>query len=68
METFFEILFEFVVVGIFIFPGAGYRWFISRLWNSNKTYKDFRNDDAYLNGIVGVLVTALIIITIVVIK
>ena len=59
-----EIIFETIIILIFRYPGAGIRWLISRIWKSNKKFKDFLKEDAYLNGITGLLVLALIIILI----
>ena len=59
-----EIILETIIILIFRYPGAGMRWLISRIWKSNKKFKDFLKEDAYLNGIIGLLVLALIIILI----
>ena len=61
MEAIFEILFEIIIIGLFTMPGAFYRWLISRLWFSKKTFKDFSNEDGHLNGILGLLITVLLI-------
>tara|TARA_R110002050_G_scaffold145456_1_gene270961 strand:- start:372 stop:575 length:204 start_codon:yes stop_codon:yes gene_type:complete len=59
-----EIILETIIILIFRYPGAGIRWLISRIWKSNKKFKEFLKEDSYLNGIIGLLVLALIIISI----
>jgi hypothetical protein len=59
-----EIIFEVFIILIFRYPGAGIRWLFSRIWNSKKEFKDFLKDEPYVNGIIGLLVLALIIFSI----
>ena len=59
-----EIILETIIILIFRYPGAGIRWLISRIWKSNKKFKEFLKEDSYLNGTIGLLVLALIIISI----
>jgi hypothetical protein len=59
-----EVIFETIIILIFRYPGAGIRWLVSRIWNSNKNFKDFLKDDSYLNGIIGLLFLALVIFSI----
>ena len=59
-----EIILETIIILIFRYPGAGIRWLISRIWKSNKKFKEFLKEDSYLNGIIGLLVLALIIVSI----
>tara|TARA_R110002110_G_scaffold54448_5_gene156310 strand:+ start:601 stop:801 length:201 start_codon:yes stop_codon:yes gene_type:complete len=63
-----EIILETIIILIFRYPGAGIRWLFSRIWNSNKSFKDFLKDDSYKNGIIGLLFLALIILSITQIK
>lgn len=63
-----EIIFEAVIILIFRYPGAGIRWLLSRIWNSKKEFKDFLKDEPYVNGIIWLLVLALIILSITQIK
>ena len=51
-----EAIFEMIIILIFSYPGASFRWFISRFWKSKKTFKEFLKDDSYMNGIIGLLV------------
>jgi len=51
-----EIILETIIILIFRYPGAGTRWLFSRIWKSKKNFKDFLNDEPYVNGIVGLLV------------
>lgn len=57
----FEIIFEFLLIWLLIYPGAGVRWLISRLWKSKKPFKDFVNEDGYMNGSIGLMTLGLII-------
>lgn len=59
-----EIIFETIIILIFRYPGAGIRWLFSRMWKSKKSFKEFLKDDSYINGIIGLLFLALIIISI----
>ena len=36
-----EIIFETIIILILRYPGAGLRWLFSRLWNSDKNFKEF---------------------------
>ncbi len=56
-----EFIFEIILQLIFIYPGAAIRWTISRLWKSEKTFKEFVNDDYYMNGGIGLMTLGLII-------
>jgi len=60
-----EVIFETLIILIFRYPGAGLRWAVSRLWKSKKTFKDFLEEDSYINGIIGLLVIGLTITAIV---
>jgi hypothetical protein len=57
VDVIFESLF-FIVV--FSFPGAFVRWLVSRLWRSKKTLKEFLNDDFERNGLLTVLIIAVV--------
>ena len=57
-----EVVLEVLIIILFRYPGAGLRWAVSRLWKSDKTFKDFLNDDAYINGTIGLLFLAAIVI------
>ena len=59
-----EIIFETIIILLFRYPGAGIRWLVSKIWKSNKSFKEFLEGDSYINGIVGLLFLALIIISI----
>ena len=59
-----EIILETIIILIFRYPGAGIRWLVSRTWHSNKRFKDFLKDDSYMNGIIGLLFLALIILSV----
>ncbi|MDR6301900.1 hypothetical protein GGR31_002575 [Mesonia maritima] len=50
-----DIIFETIIILIFRYPGAGIRWLISRIWKSNKKFKEFLNEDSYTNGIIALL-------------
>jgi hypothetical protein len=63
-----EIILEVFIILIFRYPGAGIRWLFSRIWNSKKEFKDFLKDEPYINGIIGLLVLTLIILSITQIK
>lgn len=55
-----EIIFETIVILILRYPGAAIRWSITRLWNSDKKFKEFLKEDAFINGIVSLIFIALI--------
>lgn len=57
-----EVVLEVLIIILFRYPGAGLRWAVSRLWKSDKTFKDFLNEDAYINGTIGLLFLAAIVI------
>ena len=57
-----EIIFETIIILILRYPGAGIRWLFSRLWKSDKSFKDFLKDDAFISGVVSLLIIATIII------
>ena len=57
-----EIIFETIIILILQYPGAGIRWFISRLWKSDKNFKEFLKEDAFINGIFSLLFIAAIIV------
>ena len=57
-----EFLFEILAYIIFSYPGAGFRWLISRLWKSEKTFKEFHDENIELNGVLGIIIIALPII------
>lgn len=59
-----EFVLEIITYFVFLYPGAAIRWLISRLWNSKKTFKEFAEDDAYLNGGTGMLFLALVIVSV----
>jgi hypothetical protein len=61
-----QILLEFILYGILTVPGAFFRFLISRLWRSKRTFKDYLKDDMVMNGTVGLflLVAIGLIITI----
>jgi len=52
-----EVIIEFIVLTVFAIPGAFFRWlFIFR----KKKFKDILQDDGYINGMIGLMVTGLI--------
>ena len=57
-----EIIFETIIILILRYPGAGVRWLFSRLWKSDKSFKDFLNEDAFINGVVSLIIIAAIIV------
>ena len=57
-----EVVLEVLIIILFRYPGAGLRWAVSRLWKSDKTFKDFLNEEAYINGTIGLLFLAAIVI------
>jgi hypothetical protein len=57
-----EIIFETIIILILRYPGAGIRWLISRLWKSDKRFKEFLKEDAFINGVVSLLIIAAIVI------
>ncbi|WP_162052714.1 hypothetical protein [Pontibacter pamirensis] len=59
-----EFVLEIIIYFIFMYPGAAIRWLISRLWNSKKTFKEFAEDDAYLNGGTGIFFLAVVMISV----
>ena len=59
-----EVVLEVLIIILFRYPGAGLRWVVSRLWKSDKTFKDFLNEDAYINGTIGLLFLAAIVIVV----
>ena len=59
-----EVVLEVLIIILFRYPGAGLRWAVSRLWKSDKTFKDFLNEDAYINGTIGLLFLAAIVIVV----
>ncbi|MCM4161778.1 hypothetical protein DHB64_17990 [Antarcticibacterium sp. W02-3] len=59
-----EVVLEVLIIILFRYPGAGLRWAVSRLWKSDKTFKDFLIDDAYINGTIGLLFLAAIVIVV----
>ena len=56
-----DVIVEIILIGLLVFPGALIRWTISRLWRSKRKLKEFLDDDAYLNGTIGILVLGFII-------
>jgi hypothetical protein len=62
MEAVFEVFMEVILIGIFAYPGALFRWTISRLWRSKKTFKEYFDDHPYANGMLGILLFALVAI------
>jgi hypothetical protein len=57
-----EIIFEAILLWLFIYPGAATRWAISRGRGSKKTFKEFLKDDQSLNGWVGLMTTVFIFV------
>ena len=57
-----EIIFETIIILILRYPGAGIRWLISRLWKSDKRFKEFLKEDAFINGVVSLLIIAVIVV------
>ena len=55
------LILELILQAIFIYPGAAIRWTFSRLWKSKRTFKDYLNDDFYMNGSIGLMIPAIII-------
>ena len=56
-----DVIVEIILIGMCVYPGALLRWSISRLWRSKRSFKDFIEDDAYMNGTIGILFLGLII-------
>jgi len=56
-----EIIFETIIILILRYPGAGIRWLISRLWKSDKKFNEFLKEDAFINGVVSLLIIAAIV-------
>ena len=57
-----EIIFETIIILVLRYPGAGIRWLFSRLWKSDKSFKDFLKEDAFINGVLSLLIIAAIIV------
>lgn len=55
-----EIIFEVIVYALFQYPGAAIRWAVSRLWGSDKSFKEFLNDSMEFNGAIGILAAVII--------
>ncbi|MCF1422086.1 hypothetical protein [Mangrovimonas futianensis] len=55
-----EFIIEVIVYALFQYPGAAIRWAVSRLWGSDKSFKEFLNDDMDFNGAIGILATVII--------
>jgi len=65
IESIFQMLFEVFFMWILMYPGAGLRWLISRLWKSKKTFKDFLDDSLEANAIAIILFVFLLTILII---
>ncbi|WP_055436731.1 hypothetical protein [Lacinutrix algicola] len=57
-----EFLIEILAYIVFSYPGAGFRWLISRFWKSEKTFKELHDENIELNGALGLIIIALPII------
>lgn len=52
-----EVIIELIVLAVFAIPGAFFRWLF--LFRKRK-FKDVLQDDGYINGMIGLMVTGLI--------
>ena len=59
MQSIFEIILETILLIIFSYPGAIIRWIVTGF---RKPFKEYLNDDAYLNGTIGLLVLSFSIV------
>ncbi|TQI71172.1 hypothetical protein JM79_2099 [Gramella sp. Hel_I_59] len=59
-----EIIFETIVILILRYPGAAIRWSITRLWSSDKKFKEFLKEDAFINGVVSLIFIPLIAVVV----
>jgi hypothetical protein len=56
-----EVIIEIVLLILFIYPGAFIRWILT---GCRRPFKKVVKDDGYMNGVVGLVSTALIVLAI----
>jgi hypothetical protein len=57
-----ESIFEFLLMLLFVVPGAFFRWLLSGCKGSLKDF--IKNGDAYLDGIIGITIVVIIVLLI----
>lgn len=62
METIWEIIVEVIILIIFRYPGALIRWVFT---GCRRPFKEVLQDDGYINGMLGLVVVASLIVLLV---